>query len=84
MAQDGTYKQSRKSNYCVSPASLMKEYAMSLTPAAVRPAAIPFILTCCTGRIGVMKSHLKGVIDMLAPVSKIKGTMSGVIGVTEP
>jgi hypothetical protein len=50
---------------------------------ARKPEAMPLILTCWTGLIGVMKSDLKGVMDILAPVSSMRGTMPGVMGVTE-
>jgi len=42
---------------------------------------MPFMLTCWTGLIGLMKSDLKGVMEILAPVSIIRGTMSGDMGV---
>jgi hypothetical protein len=34
--------------------------------------------------MAVMKSDLNGVIEMLAPVSSINGTISGVMGVSDP
>ncbi len=52
-------------------------------PFAASPDAMPLIFTCWTGQIGVMKSVGYGLMEMLAPVSKMWGTMSGVIGVME-
>ena len=41
-------------------------------PFMSRPDAIPFNCVCCTGFMGVIKSCLEKVYDMLAPVSKSK------------
>ncbi len=41
-------------------------------PFLSRPDAIPFNCVCCTGFMGVTKSCLEKVHDMLAPVSKSK------------
>jgi hypothetical protein len=41
-------------------------------PFMSRPDAIPFNCVCCTVFMGVIKSCLEKVYDMLAPVSKAR------------
>jgi hypothetical protein len=61
----------------------MEVYNTLPMPYTSRPATVPLMVTLWTGLIGVMKSALYGVREILVPVSRISSTMSGDIGVME-